>query len=63
VFPVRFELNTYYLEQRDDERQVKARLEAVRPCDVQKLMNSLKFKKACGIGGIPNEDHWFPSPI
>jgi hypothetical protein len=29
--------------------------ERVRPCDVQKLLNSLKLKKACGIDRIPNE--------
>jgi hypothetical protein len=29
--------------------------ERVGPCDLQKLINSLKFKKACGIDGIPNE--------
>jgi hypothetical protein len=27
----------------------------LRPCDLQKLLNSLKLKKACGIDGIPNE--------
>jgi hypothetical protein len=49
------------------ERQVKARLQAllvavvndpsekVRTCDLQKLINSLKLKNACGIDGIPNE--------
>jgi hypothetical protein len=26
----------------------------IRPCDVQKLINSLKLRKACGIDGIPN---------
>jgi hypothetical protein len=30
-------------------------LERVRPCDLQKLLNSLKLKKACGIDGSPNE--------
>jgi hypothetical protein len=29
--------------------------ERIRPCDLQKLLNSLKLKKACGIDGIPNE--------
>jgi hypothetical protein len=29
--------------------------EKVRPCDLQKLINSLKLNKACGIVGIPNE--------
>jgi hypothetical protein len=29
--------------------------ERIRPCDVQKLINSVKFGKACGIDGIPNE--------
>jgi hypothetical protein len=49
------------------KRQVEARvqtlLEAVdnnspkriRPCDLQKLVNSLKLRKACRIHGIPNE--------
>jgi hypothetical protein len=29
--------------------------ERIRPCDLQKLINSLKLRKACGIDGIPNE--------
>jgi hypothetical protein len=29
--------------------------EKVRPYDLQKLINSLKLKKACRIDGIPNE--------
>jgi hypothetical protein len=29
--------------------------ERIRPCDVQKLKNSLKFRKVCGIHGILNE--------
>jgi hypothetical protein len=49
------------------ERRVEARVQAlfetvdnsppesVRPCDLQKLINSLKLRKACGIDGIPNE--------
>jgi hypothetical protein len=45
------------------EARVKALLEAadndpherIRPCDLQKLLNSLKLKKVCGIDGIPNE--------
>jgi hypothetical protein len=45
------------------EARVQALLEAVhnntpnriRPCDLQKLINSLKLKKACGINGIQNE--------
>jgi hypothetical protein len=28
--------------------------ERIRPCALQKLLNSLKLKKACGIDGIPN---------
>jgi hypothetical protein len=51
----------------NNEWQVKARvqalleaadsdpLERIRPCDLQKLLNSLKLKKARGIYGIPNE--------
>jgi hypothetical protein len=27
----------------------------IRPCDLQKIIKSLKLKKACGIDGIPNE--------
>jgi hypothetical protein len=30
-------------------------LEGTRPCDLQKLLNPLKLKNACGIGGVPNE--------
>jgi hypothetical protein len=30
-------------------------LEKVRPCDMQKLVKSLKLRKACEIDGIPNE--------
>jgi hypothetical protein len=49
------------------ERKVEAKVQAlletvdkkphqkVRPCDVKKLTKSLKMRKACGIGGIPNE--------
>jgi hypothetical protein len=29
--------------------------EKIRPCDLRKLINSLKLNKACGIDGIPNE--------
>jgi hypothetical protein len=29
--------------------------ERVRPCNLQKVINSLKLRKACGIDGIPNE--------
>jgi hypothetical protein len=27
----------------------------VRPCDIHKLANSLKLRKACGLHGIPNQ--------
>jgi hypothetical protein len=45
------------------EARIQALLETVdnnppqriRPCDLQKLINSLKLRKACGIDGIPNE--------
>jgi hypothetical protein len=49
------------------KRQVEARVqtlleatdnnspERIRPCDLQKLVNSLKLRKACGIDGISNE--------
>jgi hypothetical protein len=51
------------IHERRLEARVQALLEAVdsdppertRPCDLQKLLNSLKMKKACGIDGIPNE--------
>jgi hypothetical protein len=48
------------------ERRVEARVQAlletvdnnptrrIRPRDLQKLINSLKSRKACGIDGIPN---------
>jgi hypothetical protein len=29
--------------------------DGVRSCDTQNLIKILKFKKACGIDGIPNE--------
>jgi len=29
--------------------------ERVRPCDVQKIIRTLKLEKACGLDGIPNE--------
>jgi hypothetical protein len=29
--------------------------ERIKPCDLQKLVNSLKLRKACGIDGISNE--------
>jgi hypothetical protein len=45
------------------ELRVQALLEAVennppkrvRPCDIRKLIKSLKLRKACGMDGIPNE--------
>jgi DNA polymerase III delta subunit len=49
------------------ERRVEARVQAlleavdnnpperIRPCDLQKLINFLKLKKACGIDGNPNK--------
>jgi hypothetical protein len=48
------------------ERRVEARVqtlleavdskppEIIRPCDIQKLISSLKLRKSCGIDGIPN---------
>jgi hypothetical protein len=30
-------------------------LEKVIPCDIHKLVSSLKLRKACGLHGIPNE--------
>jgi hypothetical protein len=37
----------------------------VRPCDIHKLVNTLKMRKACGLGGIPNEclRHFPRSPL
>jgi hypothetical protein len=32
-----------------------APFKVVRPCELHKLANSLKLRKACGLGGIPNE--------
>jgi hypothetical protein len=29
--------------------------ERVRPCGIQKLVNTRKFRKACGLDGIPHE--------
>jgi hypothetical protein len=49
------------------ERRVETRVEAlleavhkkpperIRPCDLQKIINSLKLRKSCGIYVIPNE--------
>jgi len=52
------------LREENYERRLEARVQAPpevvddsppeRPCDVQKLINSLKLRKACGIDGIPN---------
>jgi hypothetical protein len=49
------------------EARVQALLEAVgntpseriQPCDLQKLINFLKLRKACGIDGTFRGDHWF----
>jgi hypothetical protein len=38
------------LEAEDNEA-----LEKIRPCDLLKLISSLKLRKACGIDGVPNE--------
>jgi hypothetical protein len=40
-------------------------LEKVRPCDIQKLVKSLKLRKACGLDGIPNEclRHFLRRPL
>jgi hypothetical protein len=38
------------LEDADNDHPKK-----IRPCDLLKLISSLKLKKACGIDGIPNE--------
>jgi hypothetical protein len=58
---------THYLCEENHERPLEARVQAllkavdsdpperIRPYDLQKLINSLKLRKACGIHGIPNE--------
>jgi hypothetical protein len=55
------------LSDENHERRVDSKVQAlietvtkeppqrIRPCDVQKLINSLKRRKTCGIDGIPNE--------
>jgi hypothetical protein len=52
---------------KNHEQQVEARvqaliasvddtpLEKVRPCDIPKLVKSLKLRRACGLDGIPNK--------
>jgi hypothetical protein len=56
----------HYLCHDNHEQRVEARVQTlletvdnrrqrIRPCDLKKLVNSLKLKKACGIDGIPNE--------
>jgi hypothetical protein len=57
----------HYLCDENHKQQVEARVQAllpavdnkppkrIRPCDLQKLANSLKLRKACGIDGIPHE--------
>jgi hypothetical protein len=51
----------------NNERRVESRVQAlletvdnnprerVRTCDLQKFINTLKLRRACGIDGIPNE--------
>jgi hypothetical protein len=58
---------SYDLCDKNHERQVATTLKAmlasvdgnplgnVRPCDIHKLANSLKLRKASGLDGIPNE--------
>jgi hypothetical protein len=60
-------VHTDDLSEENHEQRVEARvqalleavdsdpLERIRPCDSQKLLNSLKLTKACGTDGIPNE--------
>jgi hypothetical protein len=55
------------LYDRNHKRRVQARVQAlleavdskpserIRPCDLQKLISSLKLRKSCGIYGTPNE--------
>jgi hypothetical protein len=61
------QLTPHELCDENHERRVEAKVQAlletidknppqrIRPCDVLKLINSLKLRKACGIDGIPNE--------
>jgi hypothetical protein len=70
------------LRDENHERRVEARVQAlleaednkppekIRPCDLLKLINSLKLRKFCGIDSIPNEclrhlprHHWYTWPI
>jgi hypothetical protein len=60
------QFRTHDLCDDNHERRVEAGVQAlletvdkdppqrIRPCDLQKLINSLKLRKACGIDGIPN---------
>jgi hypothetical protein len=58
----------HHLCDENHERRVEARVQAIletvdnppppqriRPCDLKKLINSLKLREACGIDGISNE--------
>jgi hypothetical protein len=60
------QFSPHYLCDDNHERRVEAGVQAlletvdnnppqkIRPCDLQKLINSLKLRKARGIDGIPN---------
>jgi hypothetical protein len=61
------EFTSHDLCDKNHERQTETRVQAVlvsvdktplgrvRPCDIHKLANSLKLRRACGLDGIPNE--------
>jgi hypothetical protein len=61
------QLTLHELSEENHERQVEIRVQdllkllddiplgKVRPCDIQKLVNSLKLRNACGLVGIPEE--------
>jgi hypothetical protein len=54
---------SHNLRDENHEREVGTTIQALlafvdgtpRPCDIHKLANSLKFRRACGLDGIPNE--------
>jgi hypothetical protein len=64
---LKIQLTPHDLCDENHEQQVEAKVQAlletvhlnpdhrIRPFDVQKLIKSMKLRKACGIDGIPNE--------
>jgi hypothetical protein len=61
------EFTSHDLRDENPEQQVETGVQALpasvddtplgnaRPCDIHKLVNSLKLRKACGLDDIPNE--------